>query len=104
MSIAVCKSCGLQFFVENHPLPRVEQCPQCGEAVLLSKDEHRDNDESSFWLGALFGGWGVLFSGAVKGKSGIDHALGGVFVVWLGRILVMAILFLVVLIALWLKF
>lgn len=40
-------------------------------------DESVDNDESSFWLGFLFGWWGVLFSGATKGKSGINHALGG---------------------------
>ena len=70
----------------------------------MSKAKQMDNDESSFWLGFLFGWWGVLFSGATKGKSGINHALGGAFVAWLAGILVMVLFFLFVLIVLWLKF
>lgn len=46
----------------------------------------------------------VLFSGATKGKSGINHALGGAFVAWLAGIVLMVILFLLALIVLWLKF
>lgn len=104
MSHWTCNNCGLRFFAVDNPLPRVEQCPRCGEAVLLSKVKETDNDESSFWLGFLFGWWGVLFSGATKGKSGINHALGGSFVAWLAGIVLMALFFLVVLILLWLKF
>lgn len=104
MSQWTCKNCGLRFFAADYPLPRVEQCTRCGEAVLLSKAKQTDNDESSFWLGFLLGWWGVLFSGATKGKSGINHALGGAFVAWLAGILVMVLFFLFALIALWLKF
>lgn len=71
---------------------------------MLSNVKETDNDESSFWLGFLFGWLGVLFSGATKGKSGINHALGGSFVAWLAGIVLMVILFLLALIVLWLKF
>lgn len=101
---AVCKSCGFHFFAADRPLPRVEQCPRCGEAVLLSKAKQKDNDESSFWLGFFLSRRGVLFSGATKCKSGINYALGGAFVAWLAGFIVMAILFLVALIVLSLKF
>lgn len=71
---------------------------------MLSKEKQPDTDESSFWLGFLLGWWGVLFSGAAKGKSGINHALGGAFVVWLSGFIIMALFFLVLLILLCLKF
>lgn len=33
MSYWTCKNCGLRFFAVDNPLPRVEQCPRCGEAL-----------------------------------------------------------------------
>jgi len=89
---------------EAGPLPRVERCPKCGDAVLLDKGMRPRSDSRSFWAGFFFGWLGVLWSSMRKGRGGFEHAIAGFFIQWLSGIVVMVLLFLVALLWIWIKF
>ena len=99
-----CKTCGCRLVAGEGPLPRVERCPKCGDAVLLDKSMRSGRDSRSFWAGFLFGWNGVLWSGMRRGKSGTDHALAGFFIQWLTGIVIGFLLVVVVIVCLCIKF
>ena len=98
-----CKTCGCRLVAGEGPLPRVERCPKCGDAVLLGKSGCGRSDSRSFWTGFFFGRLGVLWSGLRKGWSGADHAAAGAFIQWLSGLVIMLLLAIVALLWLWIK-
>ena len=83
-------------------LPRVEQCPKCGDAVLRGQGMRRSRSDSmSFWGGFFFGWIGVLWAGLRRGKSGVDHAAAGCLINWMLGIAIMLLLIVAALIRLW---
>ena len=89
--IATCGNCGCRFLHDAGMLPRVERCPQCGDAVLLSERRPCESDAKSFWAGFFFGRLGVLWAAFRKGRSGADHAAAGHFFYWFSGIAIAAI-------------
>ena len=98
-----CKTCGCRLVAGEGPLPRVERCPKCGDAVLLDKSGCGRSDSRSFWTGFFLGRLGVLWSGLRKGWSGADHAAAGAFIQWLSGLVIMLLLAIVAFLWLWIK-